>query len=216
MTGLLNTSRAYEQQSVICFLWSTGRTAIEIHRGMQPTYGERCLALRSVRWWYSEFENGRENLNDKERAGRPRVSVTDENTARMDAIVKAERHMRIKDIAQELDISFGRAFNIILDFDNVIILHDNARPHVANKTVNKLRKFHWEFLEHPPYNPDLVPSDFHLFSPLGKRFTCDDEVKAAVQQWFRSQKADFCRSGIAKLVLRWDKCLNRHGDYVEK
>ena len=109
----------------------------------------------------------------------------------------------------------------ILDVDNMIILHDNARPHVVNKTVNKLRKFHWEFLEHPPYNPDLAPSDFHLFSPLkkflaGQRFTCDDEVKTAVRQWFRSQTANFYRGGIAILVLRWDKCLNRHGDYVEK
>ena len=150
-------STAYEQRSVICFLWSKGRATIEIHRGTQPTYGERRLALRSVRWWCSEFQNGRENLNDNERTGRPRVSVTDENTARVGAMVIAERRMLIKDIAQELDISFGSAFNIILDFDNVIILHDNARPHVANKTVNKLRKFHWEFLEHPPYNPDLAP-----------------------------------------------------------
>ena len=51
----------------------------------------------------------------------------------------------------------------ILDVDNVIILHDNARPHVANKTVNKPRNFHWEFLEHPPYSPDLAPSDFPSF-----------------------------------------------------
>ena len=116
MAGVLNTSTAYEQRSVIRFLWSKGQTPIGIHRGMQPTYGESCLALRSVRWWCSEFENGRENLNDNELAGRPRVSVTDENTARMGAMVKAERRMRIKDIAQELDISFGSAFNIILDF----------------------------------------------------------------------------------------------------
>ena len=89
----------------------------------------------------------------------------------------------------------------ILDVDNVIILHDNARPHVANKNVNKLRKFHWEFLEHPPYSPDLAPSDFHLFSPLkkflaGQRFTCDDKVKAAVRQWFCSHTADFYCSGM--------------------
>ena len=79
---------------------------------MQPTYGERCLALRSVRWCCSEFKNGRENLNDNERAGRPTVSVTDDSTARVGAMVKAEWRVRIKDIAQELDISFGSAFNI--------------------------------------------------------------------------------------------------------
>ena len=116
---------------------------------------------------------------------------------------------------------FWECFQHHSPFHNVIILHDNARPHVANKTVNKLRKIHWEFLEHPPYNPDLAPSDFHLFSPLkmflaGQRFTCADKVKAAVRQWFHSQTVDFYRSGIVKLVLRWDKCLNRHGDYVEK
>ena len=84
MAGVLNTSTAYEQRSVIRFLW---RTPIEIHRGMQPTYGERCLALRRVRWLCSEFENGRENLNDNEHAGRPRVSVADDNTARVGAMV---------------------------------------------------------------------------------------------------------------------------------
>ena len=113
MAGVLNMSTANEQRSVVCFLWSKGRTPIEIHRGMQPTYGERCLALRSVRWWCSEFENGRKNLNDNERVGRRRVSVTDENTAHVAGMVKAERCVRIKDISQELDISFGSAFNII-------------------------------------------------------------------------------------------------------
>jgi hypothetical protein len=39
----------------------------------------------------------------------------------------------------------------------------------------------WQFLEHPPYNPDLAPSDFHLFGPLkynlgDKRFADDEEV----------------------------------------
>ena len=113
MAGVLNTSMAYEQRSVISFLRSKGQTPIKIHRGMQPTYGERCLALRSVRWWCFEFENGRENLNDNMHAGRPSVSVTDDNTACVGAMVKAEWRVCIKDIAQELDISFGSAFNII-------------------------------------------------------------------------------------------------------
>ena len=78
-----------------------------------PKYGERCLALRSMRQWCSEFENGREILNGNERAGRPRVSLTDHNAARMSAMVKTDRRVRIKNIAQELDISFGSAFNII-------------------------------------------------------------------------------------------------------
>jgi hypothetical protein len=79
MAGVLNTSMSYEQRNVIRFLGSKGRTPTEIHREMQPTYGDKCLALRSVRWWCCEFINGQEDLNDNERSGRPRASLTSDN-----------------------------------------------------------------------------------------------------------------------------------------
>jgi hypothetical protein len=40
--------------------------------------------------------------------------------------------------------------------------------------------------------------------------------KHGVRRWFRAQLAEFYNSGISQLVVRWDKCLNRGGDYVEK
>jgi histone-lysine N-methyltransferase SETMAR len=51
-------------------------------------------------------------------------------------------------------------------------------------------------MEHSAYSPDLAPSDFHLFGPLkkalrGRRFSCDDDVKAAVHQWLRAQPKIF-------------------------
>jgi histone-lysine N-methyltransferase SETMAR len=51
-------------------------------------------------------------------------------------------------------------------------------------------------MEHPAYSLDLAPSDFHLFEPLkealrGRRFSCDDDVKAAVHQWLRVQPKIF-------------------------
>ena len=52
-----------------------------------------------------------------------------------------------------------------------VILHeDNARPHTAVQTVRTISDLGWELLPHPPYCPDLAPSDFHLFGPL-KDFT---------------------------------------------
>lgn len=103
----------------------------------------------------------------------------------------------------------------------VLLLHDNARPHSAIQTQNLIRSFGWEQIDHPPYSPDLAPSDFHLFRYLkeflgGKRFETDDEVKETVEDWLSSQAADFYDIGIKKLVERYDKCLNKNGNYVEK
>ncbi|GBM70734.1 hypothetical protein AVEN_171467-1 [Araneus ventricosus] len=56
----------------------------------------------------------------------------------------------------------------------ILLLHDNAHPHTAAAT-QLLDQFGWEIFHHPPYSPDLAPSDFHLFLKLkefqgGKRF----------------------------------------------
>jgi histone-lysine N-methyltransferase SETMAR len=45
-------------------------------------------------------------------------------------------------------------------------------------------------LDHPPHDPELAPSEFHLFPKLkehlkGHYFLSEDEVKTAVQMWFR-------------------------------
>ncbi|XP_014790550.1 histone-lysine N-methyltransferase SETMAR-like [Octopus bimaculoides] len=48
----------------------------------------------------------------------------------------------------------------------VIFHHDNARPHTARLTKTLLEELGWEILPHPPYSPDLAPSDYHLFRGL--------------------------------------------------
>jgi len=50
----------------------------------------------------------------------------------------------------------------------------------------------FECLPHPPYSPDLAPSDFHVFGPLKeamgcKSFRSDEDVQQAVHEWLHSQ-----------------------------
>ena len=44
----------------------------------------------------------------------------------------------------------------------VMLLYDNTHPHFANLTKNAIQELGWEVILHPPYSPDLVPSDLHL------------------------------------------------------
>jgi histone-lysine N-methyltransferase SETMAR len=96
-----------------------------------------------------------------------------------------------------------------------------ARPHTAAATLNDITTFGLEQFCHPPYSPDLAPSDFRLFLRLksflaGWRFHDDSEVKEAVTTCFASHASSFYNEGIQKLMQRCDKCLNNGGNNVEK
>ena len=48
----------------------------------------------------------------------------------------------------------------------VLFLQDNAPAHRALATQMKLAYLGFQCLDHPPYSPDLAPSDYHLFPGL--------------------------------------------------
>ena len=50
------------------------------------------------------------------------------------------------------------------------MLHwDNARPHKSLKTQETVTKLRLRELPHPPYSPDIAPSDYFLFGYLKSR-----------------------------------------------
>jgi len=53
--------------------------------------------------------------------------------------------------------------------NGVLFLHDNAPAHRALATQKKLAYLGFQWLDHPPYSPDLAPSDYHLFPELKKQ-----------------------------------------------
>lgn len=62
---------------------------------------------------------------------------------------------------------------------------DNARPHVARQTLEHLAEKGVITLSHPPYSPDISPSDFFLFGYLkhmieGRHFSSEEELVAAL------------------------------------
>ena len=83
----------------------------------------------------------------------------------------------------------------------VLFRHDNARPHVMWVVQDTIQQLGWETLCHPPYSPDLVPSDYHLFHSLdnhlrGKSFTNEANLRQALTDFFASKTPDFYCKGI--------------------
>jgi len=103
-----------------------------------------------------------------------------------------------------------------------IIFHQaNAPTHKSVLAMEKLRDLHYELLKHPPYSPDLAPSDFNLFPKLklllaGQHFSSNQEAIVAVEGYFAVLIKNHYRDGIMALEHCWNKCISLKGDYVEK
>jgi len=102
----------------------------------------------------------------------------------------------------------------------VLFLHDNAAAHRALATQKKLAYLGFQYLDHPPFSPDLAPSDYHLFPGLKKQLkglhlSSDAKLIAVAETWLDGQRSEFFLSGLQNLEQRVKKCVELSGKYVE-
>ena len=98
--------------------------------------------------------------------------------------------------------------------------HDNARPHCSAQTQDAMTSLKFTVVPHPPYSPDLAPSDFWLFPKLketlkGQHFSSDAEVGTAVCKWLSSQPETFFIDGMKKRIWtnKWKNKLRLKGKF---
>lgn len=105
--------------------------------------------------------------------------------------------------------------------DKIYFLHDNARPHIAKSTREKILKLGWTTVPHPPYSPDLAPTDYHLYRALSdylvdKKFDDENHVKHDLANFFEQKSRDFYEHGILCLPERWRLVIDNNGAYIDE
>ncbi|CAF2788252.1 unnamed protein product [Rotaria sp. Silwood2] len=102
-----------EHRSVIKFLTLEGYSPSTIYERMVVVYGDRAPSRTTVFEWVHRFKDGKLNIKDGPKCGRP-ISTTDDKTIKaVECLITEHRRMTIEQIADALGISIGTVHDII-------------------------------------------------------------------------------------------------------
>lgn len=94
MSCPLQVASKLEIRAVTRFLWAKKYNPTEIHRHLNEVYGNKAISRQAIAKWYALFENGRTNIEDDFRQGRPWTSTTNDNVERVNELIRANRRVR--------------------------------------------------------------------------------------------------------------------------
>ena len=100
-----------------------------------------------------------------------------------------------------------------------MLFHQNKTLcHKLIAKIAKLHESHFELLPHPPYSPDLAPSNYWLFADLKrmllkKRFRSNEEAISETEAYFEAKDKLFYKKGFKLLEKCWNQVITLEGDY---
>ena len=97
MNAQISNPADCEVRGVIRFLQAENVRPIEIHPRLVAVYGEHVMKAASVGKWCTMFRNGRTDVHDAERSGRPSV-ITDALKQKVNRIIRENRHFTISEV----------------------------------------------------------------------------------------------------------------------
>jgi len=94
-----------EQPINIKFCAKIGKSAGETLALLTVVYGEYAMKKLSVFEWHRRFKKGREDVQDDPRIEQPKTQRTDANVDRVRTLLRSDRRLGVRVIAEELNMS---------------------------------------------------------------------------------------------------------------
>ena len=94
----------------------------------------------------------------------------------------------------------------------ILIIQDNARPHITDVVNKNLGVYVWEWLPHAPYSADRSPPDFIFFPKIkesirGRWFSSMEDLSTDRTRAIRHMNRCSVLNGIIMLLKRWDSAI---------
>ncbi|XP_058280505.1 protein GVQW3 isoform X3 [Hylobates moloch] len=98
------SDRYLEQRISIKFCVKLNKSASETHHLLKEAYGDEVMSRARVFDWHKRFKEGREDVRDDARSGRPVTHRTDDNIQKVKDLVCSNRQLTVRMMAEELHL----------------------------------------------------------------------------------------------------------------
>ena len=194
-----------EQRINLKFLVRLGKTPTETFNLLQEVYGDATMSRTRIFEWHKRFREGREDVEDDPKCGRPTTSRTNENVERVREKVRNDCHLTVRMIADELSMNSERVWKIITEDLGMRKVCAKMVPRLLNDGQKENRvQVCQDILKQLEITPDLlsrvVTSDeswIFEYDPLTKRQSL--EWKSASSP--RPKKARLFKSKIKVMLI---------------
>jgi len=102
-----------EQSINMKFCFKLHKSAKETYAMLKLVYGDAAVTMKTVCTWLERCRNGCESDEEEERSERPSTSKTQENVERVSEMIRSNRRLTIREISEDLNISYGSVQNIL-------------------------------------------------------------------------------------------------------
>lgn len=139
-----------ETRANVKFLVKLGWGKKSIIEALGKVYGDDAPSSKTIYRWIQQFANGREDIEDGHRSGRPSTSTNDDQVAAVADLVEEDHRISVKTIAKTLEISIGSVETFLRDRLNLSklsarwvpkALRDDQRAQRAKAAIQFLNRF---------------------------------------------------------------------------
>ena len=205
-----------EQRINLKFLVRLGKTPTETFNLLQEVYGDATMSRTRIFEWHKRFREGREDVEDDPKSGRPTTSRTNENVERVREKVRSDRRLTVRMIADELSMNSERVWRIITEDLGMRKVCAKMVPRLLNDGQKENRvQVCQDILKQLEITPDLLSRVVTGDESWMSHFQDSKAITTAVTKELRAIPMESFQKCIEAWRQRLEKCIRAQRDYFE-
>ncbi|UYV69314.1 hypothetical protein LAZ67_6003231 [Cordylochernes scorpioides] len=197
--------RSLEQRYAIKFCVRFENNATETFQMLQKAFKDDCISRSQSGKWHKAFKEGREEVADEPRSGRPTTARTDEDVDRVLEVLRTDRRLSIQQIADTLHMSTFVVHVIVTEDLQMRKVCAKLVPKVLTQDQKELNVLRCQELldliqNEPDFLNSVVTGDeswMFEYDPESKRQSCAWHTKSSP----RPKKARMSKSRIKTMII---------------